>query len=159
MQGSSLLERAGSEHGFAVEVVALLVFETLTGLANYLLPFSVSNQMMVLLHTAVGFVLIGFLALFAFFDLIGELRDLGNGNYHLQQIFSVVLFWVPAHAYELFPVAVLIGTLYVLAHFASNSEFTVMRAAGLSPAQAGRSFGSISRIRRMSSYTPSPARA
>ncbi|MEA3247187.1 MAG: multiheme c-type cytochrome, partial [Gemmatimonadota bacterium] len=39
-------------------VVALLVFETLTGLANYLLPFSVPNQVMVLLHTAAGFVLI-----------------------------------------------------------------------------------------------------
>jgi len=35
-------------------VAALLAFETLTGLAIYLLPFSVSNQMMVLLHTAAG---------------------------------------------------------------------------------------------------------
>ena len=86
---------------------------------------------------AVGFVLAGFLALFAFFDLIGELRDLGNGDYHLRQIFTVVLLWIPAHAYELFPVAVLIGTLYVLAHLSSNSEYTVMRGAGLSPARAG----------------------
>jgi lipopolysaccharide export system permease protein len=31
---------------------------------------------------------------------------------------------------------VLIGTLYVLAHLASNSEYTVMRASGLSPARA-----------------------
>ncbi len=86
---------------------------------------------------AVGFVLTGFLALFAFFDLIGELRDLGNGDYQLRQIFTVVLLWVPAHAYELFPIAVLIGTLYVLAHLSSNSEYTVMRAAGLSPQRAG----------------------
>ena len=88
------------------------------------------------IYAAVGFVLIGFLALFAFFDLIGELRDLGNGDYHLRQIFTVVLLWVPAHAYELFPIAVLIGTLYVLAHLSSNSEYTVMRAAGLSPLRA-----------------------
>ena len=39
---------------------------------------------------AVTFVLVGFLALFAFFDLIAELRDLGNGNYRLRQIFTVV---------------------------------------------------------------------
>ncbi len=39
-------------------VVALLAFETFTGLANYLLPFSVPNQVMVLLHTAAGLVLI-----------------------------------------------------------------------------------------------------
>jgi lipopolysaccharide export system permease protein len=44
---------------------------------------------------------------------------------------------VPAHAYELFPVVVLIGTLYVLAYLASNSEYTVMRAAGYSPRNAG----------------------
>lgn len=35
-------------------VAALLLFETLTGLAILLLPFSVPNQMMVLLHTAAG---------------------------------------------------------------------------------------------------------
>jgi hypothetical protein len=39
-------------------VVALLAFETFTGLANYLLPFSVPNQVMVLLHTTAGLVLI-----------------------------------------------------------------------------------------------------
>jgi len=89
------------------------------------------------IYGAVGFVLLGFLALFAFFDLIAELRDLGIGNYHLRQIFTVVGLWVPAHAYELFPVAVLIGSLYVLAHLSSNSEYTVMRAAGLSPGRAG----------------------
>jgi lipopolysaccharide export system permease protein len=89
------------------------------------------------IYSAVGFVLLGFLALFAFFDLIAELRDLDKGSYQLRQIFIVVALWVPAHAYELFPVVVLIGTLYVLAHLSSNSEYTVMRAAGLSPGRAG----------------------
>ena len=89
------------------------------------------------IYGAVGFVLLGFLALFAFFDLVAELRDLGYGDYELRQIFTVVALWIPAHAYELFPVVVLIGTLYVLAHLSSNSEYTVMRAAGLSPARAG----------------------
>ncbi|HEY5637267.1 MAG TPA: LPS export ABC transporter permease LptG [Burkholderiales bacterium] len=88
---------------------------------------------------AVGFVLTGFLALFAFFDLIRELGDLGKGDYQLRQVATFVMLSVPAHAYELFPIAVLIGTLYVLSHLASNSEFTVMRAAGLSPLQAGAS--------------------
>jgi len=35
-------------------VAALLAFETLTGLSIYLLPFSVPNQVAVLVHTAVG---------------------------------------------------------------------------------------------------------
>src|SRR5260221_7923869 len=88
------------------------------------------------IYGATGFVLLGFLALFAFFDLIGELGDLGKGEYDLRQVFSFVLLQAPAHAYELFPIVDLIGTLYGLAHLASNSEYTVMRGSGLSPARA-----------------------
>ena len=89
------------------------------------------------IYVAVGFVFLGFLALFAFFDLIREMSDIGNGEYQLRQVFVFVLLSSPAHAYELFPIAVLIGTLYVLAHLAGNSEFTVMRGSGLSPRRAG----------------------
>ncbi|HSD33599.1 MAG TPA: cytochrome b/b6 domain-containing protein, partial [Gemmatimonadales bacterium] len=39
-------------------VAGLLAFETLTGLSIYLLPFSVPNQVMVLLHTAIGLVFV-----------------------------------------------------------------------------------------------------
>jgi lipopolysaccharide export system permease protein len=88
------------------------------------------------IYAATGFVLLGFLALFSFFDLIRELADLGIGDYDLRQVFTFVLLSLPAHAYELFPVVVLIGTLYVLAHLASNSEYTVMRGSGLSPGRA-----------------------
>jgi len=95
---------------------------------------------------AVGFVLLGFLSLFAFFDLIHELGDLGRGQYHLREVFVFVLLSVPAHAYELFPVVVLIGTLYVLAHLASNSEFTVMRGSGLSPRGAAFALGKVGMI-------------
>jgi lipopolysaccharide export system permease protein len=89
------------------------------------------------IYGATAFVLLGFLGLFAFFDLIRELADLGKVEYHLRQVFTFVLLSMPTHAYELFPVVVLIGTLYVLAHLASNSEYTVMRASGLSPRRAG----------------------
>ena len=88
------------------------------------------------IYTSVGFVLFGFLGLFAFFDLIRELADLGKVDYNLRQVFTFVLLSMPTHAYELFPVVVLIGTLYVMAHLASNSEYTVMRASGLSPRRA-----------------------
>src|SRR3954462_6959778 len=88
------------------------------------------------IYGSTGFVLLGFLGLFAFFDLIGELGDLGKGEYDLRQVFTFVLLNAPAHAYELFPIVVLIGTLYVLSHLASNSEYTVMRGSGLSPRRA-----------------------
>lgn len=89
------------------------------------------------IYGAVLFVLAGFISLFAFFDLVNELRDLGKGNYGLREVFTYVLLSIPTHAYELFPIVVLIGTLYILAHLASNSEYTVMRGSGLSPARAG----------------------
>ena len=47
-------------------VTGLLAFETLSGLTNLLLPFSVPNQIMVLLHTAAGLV---FVAAFAWYQL------------------------------------------------------------------------------------------
>jgi len=95
------------------------------------------------IYGATLFVFVAFLALFAFFDLIHELGDLGKGNYRLQHALLYVLLSVPSHVYELFPIAVLIGTLYALAHLAANSEYTVMRGSGLSPAQAALTLGRI----------------
>jgi len=88
------------------------------------------------IYGATLFVFLAFLALFAFFDLINELTDLGRGEYRLQHALAFVALSVPSHVYELFPVAVLIGTLYALSHLAANSEYTVMRGSGLSPWRA-----------------------
>ena len=85
---------------------------------------------------ALVFVLFGFLALFAFFDFINELDDVGRGGYRLQHALAFVLLGLPAHVYELMPIVALIGTIYALAQFAANSEFTAMRAAGLGRRQA-----------------------
>ena len=84
-------------------------------------------------------VLFGFLALFAFFDLINELEDIGRAGYRLQHAVLYVLLSLPGHVYELMPVAALIGCIYALSRFAGNSEFTAMRAAGMSRFMALRS--------------------
>jgi len=84
-------------------------------------------------------VLIGFLALFAFFDLINELEDIGQAGYRLHHAVLYVLLSLPGHVYELMPVAALIGCIYALSQFAGNSEFTAMRAAGMSRFLALRS--------------------
>jgi len=88
------------------------------------------------IYGATLFVFAAFLALFAFFDLINELTDLGKGGYRLQHAIGYVALTVPSHVYELFPLAVLIGTLYALSHLAANSEYTVMRSSGLAPWRA-----------------------
>jgi lipopolysaccharide export system permease protein len=85
---------------------------------------------------AVAFVLVAFLALNAFFDLTGQLPMIGNNGYGLQHALLFVLLRVPYHVYEIMPIAALIGTIYTMAQFAASSEFTIMRASGMSTRQA-----------------------
>lgn len=95
-----------------------------------------------LAHEVLGgtlLVLSGLLMLFAFFDLIHELGDLGKGNYNLGRVLGFVLLSVPGHVYELLPIAALIGTLFALSQLVAHSEFTVMRASGMSVAQVVQS--------------------
>ncbi|MBI3523312.1 MAG: LPS export ABC transporter permease LptG [Betaproteobacteria bacterium] len=84
------------------------------------------------IYVATAQVLTAFLMLFAFFDLIHELEDIGKGGYQLQHAVGFVLLSVPGRIYELFPIAVLIGTLYALTQLARHSEITVLRTSGLS---------------------------
>jgi lipopolysaccharide export system permease protein len=95
------------------------------------------------IYAATLFVFVAFLGLFAFFDLIGELGELGQGNYRMPHVAAYVALLLPGHIYELFPIVVLIGTLYALAHMAASSEYTVMRGAGLSPQQAAKTLARI----------------
>jgi lipopolysaccharide export system permease protein len=85
---------------------------------------------------SVSFVLVAFLALFAFFDLIGELQTIGRGDYRLQHAFLYILLGLPGYTYDLMPIAALIGTIYVLAQLASRSEFTIMRISSMSTLNA-----------------------
>jgi lipopolysaccharide export system permease protein len=86
---------------------------------------------------SVLFVLVAFLAIFAFFDLIAELQSVGRGGYRLQHAFLYVAMGLPGYVYELMPIAVLIGTIYALAQLAARSEFTIVRVSGMSTRMAG----------------------
>jgi lipopolysaccharide export system permease protein len=85
---------------------------------------------------SVSFVLLAFLALFAFFDLMKELQAVGRGGYRLEHAFLYVFMGLPGYTYELMPIAALIGTIYVLAQLASRSEFTIMRVSSMSTLMA-----------------------
>jgi lipopolysaccharide export system permease protein len=89
---------------------------------------------------AVLFVAAGFLALFFFFDFVEELPDLGRGPspYRLTQALLYVTLLMPSHLYELLPIAVLIGTIFVMARLAQSSEYTILRTSGLGPGRALR---------------------
>lgn len=95
---------------------------------------------------SVLFVLVAFLALFAFFDLMQEIKSIGRGGYRLQHAFLYLLLNLPGYVYELMPTSALIGTIWTLSQFASRSEFTIMRASGLSTMMACRMLGKIGLI-------------
>lgn len=62
------------------------------------------------------------LLLFAFFDFIQELGDIGRGSYRLSLAALYVVLSVPGRAYEILPVAALIGTLFALAQMVAHSS-------------------------------------
>ncbi|MFM2239046.1 MAG: hypothetical protein RJA69_420 [Pseudomonadota bacterium] len=94
----------------------------------------------------VGFVCLVFLGLFFFFDLIDELQWVGKGRgggYQVTHALTYVSLMVPSHIYEVLPIAVLIGTIAVMARLAQSSEFTILRTSGLGPVQALRTLSGL----------------
>ena len=85
---------------------------------------------------SVVFVAVAFLSLFFFIDFVDELDSVGRNGYTLGHAALRTLLAVPGHFYELFPIAVLIGTIYAMARLAQSSEFTILRTAGLGPGRA-----------------------
>ncbi len=76
-------------------------------------------------------VLVVLLALAGLFEFIAELDDTRN-DYGTPEVIFYTLLRLPQLAFEMLPVAVLIGSLLGLGALAANSEIIVMRSAGLS---------------------------
>ena len=73
------------------------------------------------------------LALGALFLFIGQQDDIGVGNYTAADALLYVLLNLPEQAWQLLPIAALIGSLMGLGTLARGSEITVIRATGISP--------------------------
>jgi lipopolysaccharide export system permease protein len=81
---------------------------------------------------AVAAVLFVLLGLFALFEAIAELENLGPGEYGVGAALVYVLLRLPRLCYELFPSAAIIGMLLALGALARGGELAVIRAAGVS---------------------------
>jgi lipopolysaccharide export system permease protein len=82
------------------------------------------------IYVSFGFILFALVALFLFFDVLSELGSV-NAKYTLSLALLHVLLKVPSRMVEIIPIAGLIGSIYVFAMMASQSEFTIFRVAGL----------------------------
>lgn len=90
-----------------------------------------SLYMMRTILASTALVLVVLLALAGLFEFIAELDDL-QGHYQTPQAILFTALRLPNLAFEMLPVAALIGSLLGLGGLASNSEIIVMRSAGLS---------------------------
>ncbi len=77
-----------------------------------------------------GFTLFALISLFVFFDFISEMGQI-KGNYTTLIAFIHIFLKAPGRLVEIIPIAGLIGGIYVFALMASQSEFTILRMAGL----------------------------
>lgn len=90
-----------------------------------------SQYMMRTIVKSTGLVLVVLLALAGLIDFISELDDT-RGDYQTTEAALYSLLRLPNLAFEMLPVATLIGSLLGLGGLAANSEFIVMRASGMS---------------------------
>ncbi len=75
----------------------------------------------------------------ALFSFIEQQEDVGVGSFGVADAFFVTMLLVPKQAFQLLPIAALIGALLGLGNLARGSELIVVRAAGVSVARVALS--------------------
>ncbi len=78
------------------------------------------------------------LALGGFIEFVGQLDDVGTGNYGVVQGIVYALLKLPEMAFVMLPMAMLLGSLLGLGALANGSEMIALRAAGVSPVALAR---------------------
>lgn len=94
----------------------------------------ITRYVMLRLTIMSSYVLLAILALYSFIDLLGEVSKIGEGGYTAAVAVQYMMMLMPARAYQLMPLATLIGGLLALGNLSSNSELAVIKTSGLSTA-------------------------
>ena len=103
--------------------------------------------------SSVFFVTLAFLSLFYFFDFVDEIDRMGRAGAGAGPASLMALMEVPDHFYDLFPSAVLIGSIFSLARLAQSSEFTILRTGGLGPGRALTLLASLAAVFAVLTFT------
>lgn len=67
-----------------------------------------------------------------FVNFVGEIQDIGKGDYNLFRAVLYVLLSAPQQLYDLFPMILLTGAMIGLGTLANHHELIAMRTAGIS---------------------------
>lgn len=76
-------------------------------------------------------VLVVLLALIGFISLTTQLQDVGRGSFEVADAFLIVIAQWPRNAFDVFPIAALLGGMMGLGALAKHSELVAVRAAGV----------------------------
>lgn len=68
-------------------------------------------------------------------EFVGQLNDVGTGDYGLQDALIYIGLGIPGNVFTTLPIAALIGSLLSLGNLAVHRELIVMRASGVSSLQ------------------------
>ncbi|GMQ96960.1 MAG: LPS export ABC transporter permease LptG [Gammaproteobacteria bacterium] len=79
-----------------------------------------------------SFALIILLSISVVFEFMSEVDSIGTGRYSLLQSLLYTILTAPRHAYDLLPMAAVVGSLLTLGTMATYNEFIVIRSAGVS---------------------------
>ena len=77
----------------------------------------------------------------ALFVLLGQIADIGRGDYGFADALLFVALGVPTRAWQAFPMAALIGVVLGLGNLAAQFELDAFRLAGCSPQRLTRAVG------------------
>jgi lipopolysaccharide export system permease protein len=80
----------------------------------------------------VGTVLAVLVAVTSVIEFVGQLNDVGTGDYGIQQALAYIGLRIPRTIFTTLPIAALIGALLSLGNLAVHRELIVMRASGVS---------------------------
>ena len=82
-------------------------------------------------------VMVVLLALIGFISLTEQLQDVGQGNFQVADAVLVVIAQWPRNAFDVFPIAALLGGMMGLGALAKHSELVAVRAAGVGVRRLG----------------------
>lgn len=82
------------------------------------------------------------LSLGMFIEFVDELGDIGTGGYGTLQALIFAALELPNYAFEMLPMAALLGAMLALGNLAAQSELIAIRAGGVSPPRLALAVGS-----------------
>jgi lipopolysaccharide export system permease protein len=77
-------------------------------------------------------VLIVWLSIYSFFNLLAELNAVGTYNYTILEAFKYILLQMPGVAYAQVSPVILLGCILGMGHLATTGQLIILRASGLS---------------------------